>query len=60
MPLKIDVHNTLMKIEKIDNEKDLFNFSRTLRSYQDLGLISVPAKVKNELSIQLMKIYKNI
>lgn len=59
-PLKIDVHNTIMKIEGINNEKDLFAFSRSLRSYQDLGLIRVPNKVKDKLSMQLMKIYKKI
>ncbi|PWN67630.1 hypothetical protein [Chryseobacterium oncorhynchi] len=60
IPLKIDVHNTIMKIEGINNEKDLFAFSRTLRNYQDLGLIRVPVKVKDKLSMQLMKIYKKI
>lgn len=60
IPLKLDVHNTIMKIERINSEKDLFAFSRTLRSYQDLGLIRVPVKVKDKLSMQLMEIYKKI
>lgn len=60
LPLKIDVANTIIRIEEIETKVELFKYSRMLRAYQDSGLILVPVEVKDKLSEQLMRIYQKL
>lgn len=57
-PYKLSLRGMRKKIENIKTEDQLFRFARNIKAFQEQGVITAPAFVKDMMHKRLDEIYK--